>query len=333
MPQISVLLPVRDAATTLPECLASLRRQTLRDHEVIAIDDGSCDASAAILDAAMRDDPRVRAVHAPARGLVSALNAGIAMARAPLVARMDADDVAHPARLALQWSRLAEDASVDILGSRVLFSGESGSDGMQAYVDWQNGLLDHEAIVRDLLVESPLAHPSVTMRRAALLALAGYRDFDGPEDYDLWLRAHAAGYRFGKTPEPLLLWRDRRDRLTRTDPRYAPGRFLALKLDALARGPLRGGREVVIWGAGKIGKAWARALLARGHRVRAFAEVAPSKLGQRIHGAPVLDVAAAARIGNALHLGAVGQPGARERIRAAALRHGLVEGPDLVAVA
>src|SRR5207245_1736055 len=76
--------------------------------------------------------------------------------------------------------------------------------GMRDYVAWLNGLLTHEDIVRDLLVESPLAHPSVMMRAEVLRDLHGYRAFDGPEDYDLWLRAHAGGWRFGKRAEVLL---------------------------------------------------------------------------------------------------------------------------------
>ena len=88
----------------------------------------------------------------------------------------------------------------------------------------------------------------------------------------------------------------------------------------------------MVWGAGKIGKTWARALLARGVRVRAFVEVDPRKLGQRIHGAPVVDVAAGSALGGALHLAAVGQRGARERIRAEARRHQLADA-ELVAVA
>jgi glycosyltransferase involved in cell wall biosynthesis len=332
-PRVSVLLPVRDAAETLPECLASLGAQSLRDHEVIAVEDGSRDASGAILERAARDDPRVRVFRTPARGLVRALNQALGLARAPLLARMDADDIAHPDRLAVQAGRLESDASVDVLGSRVRWQGESPEGGMRAYVDWQNSLLDHEAITRDLFVESPLVHPSVMMRAQALRALAGYRDFGGPEDYDLWLRAHAAGLRFAKTEQTLLTWRDREDRLTRRDPRYAPERFRELKLETLGRGLLAPGREAVIWGAGKIGKAWARALLARGCALRAFAEVDPRKLGQRIHGAPVLDTSGAAALRGPLHLAAVGQPGARERIRAEARRLGLVEGTDLVAVA
>ena len=330
---MSVLLPVRDAAEFLGQCLSSLAAQTLEDHEVVAVDDGSTDGSRAALDAVARADPRVRVLPAEGRGLVAALATALREARGPLVARMDADDVAHPERLAVQCSRLEADASTDILGSRVrLVGAASGNEGMRAYVEWQNALLDHAAIVRDLFVESPIVHPSVMARTAILRALGGYRDVDWPEDYDLWLRAHAAGRRFAKTRETLLDWRDRPDRLTRTDPRYAPERFLALKLEALLAGVLREPRPVVVWGAGPVGKTWSRALAARGRPVAAFVEVDPRKIGQRIHGAPVVAVAEAARPG-ALHLAAVGDRGARERIRVEAARLGLADGRDLVAVA
>jgi len=204
---------------------------------------------------------------------------------------------------------------------------------MSTYVDWLNQLLDHASMARDRFVESPLVHPTVAMRRERLVALGGWREFSGPEDYDLWLRAFDAGLRFAKLPEVLLRWRDRPRRLTRTDPRYAPERFLALKLAALRRGPLAGDRPAVVWGAGPVGKAWARALLAAGNPVAAFVEVDPRKIGERIHGAPVIPVADAPTVRGALHLGAVGQRGARERIRTEAARLGLAEGTDLFPVA
>jgi glycosyltransferase involved in cell wall biosynthesis len=334
-PLVTVLLPVRDAASTLGECLQSLAAQTLREHELVAVDDGSTDGTRELLAQAARRDPRLLHVRTPARGIVAALNEGLARARAPLLARMDADDVAHPERLARQARRFLEDAQVGVLGCRVRLLGgaSAGGRGMRAYVEWLNGLVDHDAIVRDLYVESPLAHPSVMMRTEDLRSLGGYRVFDGPEDYDLWLRAHDRGLRFAKDPEVLLDWRDRPDRLTRRDPRYAAARFRALKLEALERGPLRAPRPVVVWGAGPIGKAWARALLARGHRVAAFVDVDPRKLGRWLHGAPVVSPAAIPTPAGALHLGAVGQPGARARIRAAAAARGLLDGGDLVAVA
>jgi glycosyltransferase involved in cell wall biosynthesis len=326
-----VLLPVRDAEATLPACLASLAAQTLADHEVVIVDDGSGDGSGALLDAAARADPRRRVIRTGRMGLVAALNTAAAAARAPLLARLDADDVAHPERLARQAERLGADGRTDILGCRVRLVGEAGP-GMRDYVEWMNGLLDHEAIAADLLVESPLAHPSVMMRGEALRGLGGYRAFDGPEDYDLWLRAHAAGLRFAKLPEILLDWRDGPARLTRTDPRYAAARFFELKLEALTQAWLHAPRPVVVWGAGPIGKAWARALLGRGVVVAAFVEVDERKIGQRIHGRPVVGLSEVPLIGAALHLAAVGLKGARARIRAAA--HGLgIPAPDLVAVA
>jgi glycosyltransferase involved in cell wall biosynthesis len=330
-PRVSVVLPVRDAATTLEESLLSLRGQTLREHEVVAVDDGSTDDSLALLRAFAREDSRVRVVPRPARGLVSALNSGLEAARAPLIARMDADDLARADRLERQARRLDQDPALDVLGCRVSLDGVTNA-GMRAYVEWSNALLRHEEIVDDLFVESPLVHPSVMVRLRVLRALEGWRAFDGPEDYDLWLRAHAAGFRFGKLDETLLLWRDRPTRLTRTDPRYAAPKFLAPKIENLERFRLEAGRQLVIWGAGRIGKRWARELLTRGHRVTAFVEVDPAKIGARIHGAPVVGVAGAVAPRGALHLAAVGQLGARARIRAEAARLGL-RPRDLVAVA
>jgi glycosyltransferase involved in cell wall biosynthesis len=333
-PRVSVLLPVRDADETLAQCLASLAAQTLRDHEVVAVDDHSADGSRAILERAARADPRLRVLDNPGCGLVAALNAAAAAAQAPLLARMDADDVSRPDRLSAQAARLGSDPDVAVLGTRVrLFGGGPRSDGMQAYVAWLNTLLDHEAIARDLYVESPLAHPSVMMRASLLSRLGGYRDFEGPEDYDLWLRAHAAGALFAKLPEVLLDWRDAPGRLSRTDPRYAAGRFRALKIEALESGPLARRPRAVVWGAGPVGKGWSKALSARGHEVAAFVEVHPRRLGQRIHGCPVVPVESAPAIAGALHLAAVGQPGAREEIRRHAARLGLREGHDLIAVA
>lgn len=332
MAEVSVLLPVRDAAATLPEALGSLLAQTLADFEILAVDDGSHDQSRALLESCARQDARLRVLDGRGRGLVAALNLALAEARAPWLARMDADDVAHPERLQRQRARLLSSPGLDIVATRVAVLGSSGA-GMRRYVAWSNGLIEHEQILRDLLVEAPLVHPSVMLRAELLQRLGGYRDFDGPEDYDLWLRAARAGARFAKLPEVLLAWRDGSTRLTRSSGRYAPERFLALKLEALEQGWLDAGRAVVLWGGGPVAKGWCRALARRGHDVRAFVDVAPRRLGGRMQGRPVVSVDEASGFSGALHLAAVGQPGARERIRGEALRLGLVEGRDLVAVA
>ncbi len=335
MPRLSVLLPVRNAGPVLNECLASLEGQSLDDFEVVAVDDGSSDGSRDRLVALAARDPRFRVLAGPARGLVAALNLAAGSATGKLLARMDADDVAHPDRLALQAQFLDAHPETAILGCRVRLIGApvTGNQGMRGYLAWQNQLLDHQAMARDRFVESPLTHPSVMMRAEALAALGGYRAFDGPEDYDLWLRAFEAGLGFAKLPQELLDWRDSERRLTRCDSRYAQERFRALKIETLGRCHLRGNRLVVVWGAGPIGKGWARALKAAGHSVAAFVEVDRRKIGQRIDGAPVLSLPQVSSLSGCLHLGAVGQPGARSRIREVAAGLGLVDGVDLLAVA
>jgi glycosyltransferase involved in cell wall biosynthesis len=333
-PEISVLLPVRDGEATLVPCLRSLFAQKDTSFEVVAVDDHSRDRSSDILRSYAATEGRLRIAHPSSPGLVPALNSGLAVARGDLVARMDADDLCRPERLMVQAARMRGKGSTDVLGCRVRLLSSPGHQnaGMRRYVAWQNGLLDHEAIVRDLFVESPLAHPTVMMRTRTLRDLGGYRDFHGPEDYDLWLRAFGRGLRFGKVPEVLVSWRDSPGRLSRSDPRYGEGPFLLVKLEALEAGPLRGRRGVVVWGAGRIGKGWGRALRSRGHPLLAFVDINPRRIGRTIQGARVL-APEEARVPGALHLAAVGQPGARERIRKVAGDLGLRDGEDLLAVA
>src|SRR5262245_41127174 len=156
MPLISVLMPVRNAAPWLAASLASLARQTFRDFEVIAVNDGSSDASGAMLDRAARREPRLRVVHAPARGLPLALEAARAVARGERIARHDADDLSHRERLALQHAHLATH-DVSVVGCRVRVFPATGV-GMKRWIDWHNGLLTHDAMAREALIDSPLAH-------------------------------------------------------------------------------------------------------------------------------------------------------------------------------
>lgn len=332
-PLVSVLMPVRDGEEHLGAALESLERQTLDDFEVVAVDDGSRDRTPEILAGWARRDGRVRVLTGPRRGIARALDRALAEARAPFVARMDADDVAHPRRLAAQLAALEAEPGLDVLGTHVRVVSAAGeiSAGMRRYEAWLTSLVTPTDIERDLFIESPLCHPTVVARRARLLQAGGYRDVDGPEDYDLWLRLARGRAVMANLPEVLLEWRDRPGRATRTDPRYRAEAILRLKLRHLLgwRLELRpGARRVGIWGAGPFGKRWARRLRARGVEVAFFVEVAPRKIGQTIHGAPVIAAAALPPPGEVPLLVAVGVEGARALIREELARQGYREPRD-----
>ena len=334
MPRVSVLLPVRDAAATLRAAAVSILRQTERDLSLVCVDDGSRDGSGEVLARLAERDRRVRVLRGPGEGIARALELGRAACDAEVVARMDADDVAHPRRLTLQLEALRADPALAAVGGRVrLFPRRALRAGMIRYAAWLNGLVTPELVERDLLVEAPLVHPAAAVRAGALAAAGGWREGPFPEDYDLWLRLSAAGGRLANLPALVLDWREGPGRATRTDPRYALERHLALKCAHLAEHVLGRGAEVVLWGAGPTGKAFADALGREGIGVRAFLEVDPTKIGRRARGVRILPHTEAARFRGTPILVAVGAPGARELIRAELAGAGLAEPRDFRCVA
>lgn len=331
LPTVSVLIPVRNGAAHLRSALASVRAQRLRDWEAVVVDDGSTDDSPHIVEAL--HDPRVRLLRLPARGIVPALNEGLAACRAPLVARFDADDHMHKDRLLLQVAALNEDPSLDGVSSQIrCFPRLPLRDGMKRYEGWLNEVLDPESIAAQRFIESPLVHPAVTLRRESLLRAGGWRDSAWAEDWDLWLRLFESGARLRKLSRVLHFWRDHPTRLTRQDPRYSAERFMEARAHFLERGPLKN-RSAVIWGAGPVGKALLLALDRVGVRVDALIDVDARKIGQLVHRRRVLPMEAVHRIKPAVLLAAVGAEGARAQIRATAIAAGFREGADFFACA
>ena len=287
-PTISVLLPVYNGEEFLDECLGSLAEQSCEDFEVVAVDDGSTDGTAEVLKRWGTQDGRIRMLTLPRSGLVETLNAGLATCRGELVARMDADDRAHPGRLELQSLAFKEDPDLDVVACLVShFPEETLREGLRIYEGWLNSLVTHDQILRERFIESPIPHPAATVRRSVLEEAGGYREVGFPEDYDLWLRLAAAGKRFGKVPETLYFWRHHEARLTFTDPRYAVERFLACKAHHLAEGPLKGMDSVIVWGAGQTGRRLSKHLIRAGVSVTGFIDIDPTKIGGTLRNRPV----------------------------------------------
>jgi glycosyltransferase involved in cell wall biosynthesis len=319
---VDVLMPFRNAAETLPASLASLAAQTI-PFRLIAVDDGSTDHSASLVDAAF---PR-SIIPSRGRGLVAALNTGLDHAHAPLIARMDADDTMRPDRLEKQVAALAGHPDWDAVACRVAYHGDG--DGFRRYVDWTNEQLSPEAITLNRFVESPLVHPSLCFRAELIGRFGPYRDGAFPEDYDLWLRWLEAGVVIGKVPEALLTWHDSVRRLSRTDDRYAVDAFYRLKAEYLARWLAAHNPhhpDIVVWGAGYRTRKRVRLLEEHGIRVKAYVDINPRRRGTSISGAPVLMPDALPEPSDAFVVPYVGNTGARaliaERLEARGYRHG-----------
>ncbi len=277
-PLVSVLLPVRNAARTLPATLESLRRQSLRDWECVPVDDGSSDGSLEVARYWARSETRLRVFARQAQGLPAALQFGLRQCRGEYVARLDADDLAHRERLRLQAEMLASEPDLAAVGCQVrLFPRRALGNGYRAYELWLNGLLSPADIAREAFIECPIAHPAL-FARAPVLHRLGYRTCPWPEDYDLVLRLLGTGYQIGSVPRRLCLWRLHPGQTRHCHPRYSQGAIVRCKAHFLARGFLRSHSEYVLWGYGKTGRALRRALQACGKEARAIVEIHPGRL-------------------------------------------------------
>jgi glycosyltransferase involved in cell wall biosynthesis len=203
-PKLSILLPVRDAAAYLLEAIASLETQTFRDWECLVIEDGSTDASPEILKSWQQRDARVQILEGGGQGIVHALNLALAEATAPMVARMDADDIALPTRLEKQLAFMSAHPDVVACGTGVLMIDPAGRALCPI-----RPVIDHNTIVEKLSKggATAMVHPSLMVQTAALRKLGGYREaFCHVEDYDLYLRLSEVG-QLANLDEILLYYR------------------------------------------------------------------------------------------------------------------------------
>jgi glycosyltransferase involved in cell wall biosynthesis len=332
-PLISILLPVWNAAATLPACLRSLQRQVEQRWQCVLVDDGSDDGSLAYARWFAAQDARFTVVATPHQGLVAALHIGLAHCRGRLVARMDADDLMHRQRLALQRRVIEESPHLTAVGCHVrLFPRHSLPEGWRAYERWLNSIDSPGRVRQEAFVECPLAHPTLMLRREVLQTL-GYRDCGWPEDYDLLLRLLTQGYGVSVVPRRLLCWRDSPGRLSRTSPTYALERFAACKAAFLTISFLKGTETYILWGYGDTGKTLRRALLPYGKVPSHIVEIHPGRMGNRIHNAPVIRPEDLVRVPRARVVVSVAGAQARQEIRQVMACLGFVELRDFVCAA
>jgi glycosyltransferase involved in cell wall biosynthesis len=221
-------MPAHDDASTIGDAIESVRRQTRPDWELIVVDDCSQDGTAELAESV--DDPRIRVVRQRKnQGPSATRNRGIAVAQAPIVCPLDSDDLWVPEYLETMAYALGSNPSAAVVCSDAwVFDERTGRVRKRSAVEQQNPPEpvpdDPHGFLVELLRRN-FVYYSVAARRESILAVGGYdeRLWVG-EDWELWMRLAAAGFRFAFVPRLLGLHRKREGSLTSTSERSLAGR-------------------------------------------------------------------------------------------------------------
>ena len=197
-PLVSVVMPVYNALPFLDESISSILEQTLTEFEFVIHDDASTDGSTEVLREWSRRDSRIRLFESETRlGLSGSSNAVVSKVRAPIVARMDADDISHPDRLQRQWEIIDSRPDVAAIGTLCVGIDEMGRE-VRPRDRWR-------LVRRSKFV--PFPHGSAMFRRDVFDQIGGYAcQAESGEDQDLFSRMSARG-RVVTLPEPLYRYR------------------------------------------------------------------------------------------------------------------------------
>lgn len=228
-PYVSVIMPVYNGAADLRRAIDTVLGQSFRDFELIVINDGSTDDSAALLNTV--DDPRVRVIHQENMGLAATLNRGMAIAKGELIARQDQDDLSHPERFARQVTYLNDNPECILLGTAAeIWVGDEPTDRAHDHPT------EHNLLAFELLFNNPFVHSSVMMRLDAVRSIGGYTTDklrQPPEDYELWSRLARKG-RVANLTDRLLVYREVPQSMSRSGPNPFLDRLVSLSAENLA---------------------------------------------------------------------------------------------------
>lgn len=202
-PLVSVVMPAYNAEEFIASAIESILNQTLRNFELIIVDDFSNDKTSRIIKKYQEKDSRIRVItNEKNLQIANSLNKGVASAKADLIARMDADDESLPKRLELQYHYLNLHPEVAVVGANIFIIDKNGRTFSKREYPEKN--IDLKKV---MFRYSPFAHPVVMFRKKAFNEFNGYDTSRVPcEDVDLWFKL-GSKYKFGTVPEFVLNYR------------------------------------------------------------------------------------------------------------------------------
>ncbi|TFV93289.1 glycosyltransferase family 2 protein [Algoriphagus kandeliae] len=251
VPEISILIPFKNAEKWMEECLDSIVNQSFPDFEVIGVDDFSQDGSVSIYQEFVRKDPRFKMISNVGHGVIPALDLAFSASKGKMITRMDPDDRMPEKRLEIMRNRLLRcDRHTVVTGKVLYFSEHEVSPGNLDYQSWLNDINMHGNQYAQIYRECVIASPNWLTYRENIDLIGGFGSLHYPEDYDLAIKWYERKINFEAVQELTLYWREHPDRSAHNSNYFTQKLFLELKINAFLKLDFRGG-PLLIWGKNK----------------------------------------------------------------------------------
>ncbi len=256
-PDISILMPLRNAEFWIDECIQSIIEQRYESWELLVVDDGSTDGSIEKIGGYAIADQRIRLESNRGVGIIDALNQAFMVSKGQFIHRMDADDIMPPNKLFDLMKALNYRKDVVQTGEVQYFSEDKVSSG---YLDYQNWLNSIESYDAEMYRECAIASPNWLVHRSCFEDKIRLSELKYPEDYDMLLKWYEHGYKIERLNKMTHLWREHPKRTSRNSEIYQQASFFKLKLRYFVRLELSENESVQLIGAGDKGKLVAKLL-------------------------------------------------------------------------
>ncbi len=286
--KISILMPFKNTAEFLPECLDSILDQTYLNWELLAVNDHSSDQSSSILTRYAQQDSRITVKENEGSGIIRALRTAFSASKGTLITRMDSDDIMIKSKLEKMAASLIQSGPGHIALGQVKYFSQTGiSDGYARYEKWINRLTARGNNYTEIYKECVIPSPAWMIYREDLVNAGAFEPERYPEDYDLTFRFYKNQLHCLACNEVLHMWRDYPSRTSRTSEHYAQNYFLDIKVHYFLGLDLDLNRPLALWGAGTKGKTIAQLLLRKNVEFYWLCDN-PKKIGKNIYGCELL---------------------------------------------
>lgn len=314
-PLVSILIPFKNTEGFLSECLQSILNQEYQNWEVLAVNDGSTDASESIVTNFSKNDPRIKVFDNEGSGIIPALQKAYTESKGELITRMDSDDTMTANKLKLMVDLLLELGKGHLAVGQVKYFSDRGiSNGYGRYEKWLNRLTEKGTNYSEIYKECVIPSPCWMVYREDFDACGAFEPNLYPEDYDLTFRFYENGLKCIPCNQVLHNWRDYDTRTSRTSEHYAQNYFLDIKLRYFIKLDFDKNRPLTVWGAGNKGKSIAKGLQERGVEFYWICDN-PKKIGKEIYGNKMLHFSKLSELKNAQSIITVANEEAQEMIR------------------